>query len=155
MKLVSLSKEVHGRIGESDADSESDGNLPLAAAIIRRHSGVPPRHNHRLSDKRMHTGKAPDDLILSPSVDKIGSTADGNRKRRRPMQPFAISPPKREVRVKTPLDARVSMAKMKCIQPRLKETKRNMLSPADDDESCDFEESSGAEVKGDSDYKED
>jgi hypothetical protein len=155
MKLVSLSKEVHGRIGESDADSESDGNLPLAAAIIRRHSGVPRRHNHRLSDKRMHTGKATDDLILSPSVDKIGSIADGNRKRRRPMQPFAISPPKREVRVKTPLDAKVSMAKIKCIQPRLKETKGNMLSPADDDESCDFEESSRAEVKGDSDYKED
>ena len=57
MKLVSLSKEVHGRIRESDVDSESDGNLPLAAAIIRRHSRVPPRHNHHLSDKRMHTGK--------------------------------------------------------------------------------------------------
>jgi hypothetical protein len=35
----------NGRIGESDADSESDGNLPLAAAIIRRHSGVPMSSN--------------------------------------------------------------------------------------------------------------
>jgi len=102
MKLVSLLKAVHGHIGELDAHSESDGNLPLAAAIIRKHSGVPPKHNHRLSDKRMYTEKAANDLILPPTVDKIGSTADGNRKRKRPMQPFAISLPKREVRAKTP-----------------------------------------------------
>jgi len=45
------------------------------------------------------------------------------------------------------------MPKMRCIQPRLKETEENMFFPVNDDESCDLEDSSGAEVKGNSDYK--
>ena len=51
--LVFLSKTMHRRIKELDVDSESDGNLPLAVAIVRKHSGVPPRHNHRSMEKRM------------------------------------------------------------------------------------------------------
>lgn len=155
MGLVSLSRALHGRIGESDVDSESDGNLPLAVAIIKKHSGVPPRHNHRSFDKRMHTEIAGGDSVLISSVEKIGCSADGNRKRKRPMQPFAISPPKTEVPAKTPLDARGSMRKMKTIQPTFTGTKESKFYFVNDEESCDPEESSGAEVKGDSDYKED
>ena len=71
------------------------------------------------------------------------------------MQPFAISPPKIEARAKIPLDARGSMQKIRAIQATLEKTKENKFYFVDDDKSCDAEESSGAEVKGDSDYKED
>ena len=123
-------------------------------AIIKKHSGVPPRHNHP-SFEKMHREIHGVDSVLISSVEKIGCSADGNRKRKRPMQPFAISPPKTEVRAKTPLDARGSMRKMKTIQPTFRETKESKFYLVNDDESCDPEESSGAEVKGDSDYKED
>ena len=71
------------------------------------------------------------------------------------MQRFAISPPKIEARAKTPFDARGSMQKMRTIKPTLRETKESKFYFVDDDKSCDAEESSGAEVKGDFDYKED
>ena len=152
--LVSLSKALHKRIGESDVDSESDGNLPLAVAIVRKHSGVPPRHNHRSMEKRMDTEIAGGQKHLVSNVENIGSTADGNRKRKRPMQPFAISLPKPGIRAKNPLEASAPMRKMKTIQSTFKKTKGSQFYFSDD-ESGDPEESSGAEVKGDSDYKED
>ena len=134
---------------------ESDGNLPRALAIIKKHSGVPPRHNHHSFEKRMHREMVRGDSVLISNVEKIGCSADGSCKRKRPMQPFAISPPKIEARAQTPLDARGSMRKMRTIQPTLRETKESNFCFVDDDKSCDAEESSGGEVKGDSDYKED
>ena len=107
------SRSEIGRIREYDVDSESDGNLPPVVAIIKKHSSVPRRHNHRSFEKRMHTETTRGDLVLISSVEKIGCSADGNCKRKRPMQPFAISPPKTEARAKTPLDARGSMRKMR------------------------------------------
>jgi len=101
MGLVSLSKVVHGHIRELDGDSESDRNLALVVEVIKKHSDVPPRHNYRLSDKRMQTEMVGGDSILLPSIEKISCSGDGNRKQKKPMQPFAIYPPKREVRVKT------------------------------------------------------
>ena len=112
----------NGRIGESDVDSESGGNLSLEVAIINKHSSVPPRHNHRSFDKRMDTEIAKGDSVLISSVEKIGCSADGNCKRKRPLQPFAISPPNIEARAKDPLDARGSMRKMRTIQPKFRET---------------------------------
>ena len=70
------------------------------------------------------------------------------------MQPFVVSPPKPGLRAKNPLDASGSTRKMKSIQRAFKETKGNEYYSSDD-ESCDPDDSSGAEVKGDSDYKED
>ena len=45
--------------------------------------------------------------------------------------------------------------KMRTIQPTFRETKESKFYFVNDDKSYDVEESSGAEVKGDSDYKED
>ena len=113
------------------------------------------KHNHRSFEKRMHTEIAGGDSVLVSIVEKIGCSVDGNCKQKRPMQPFAISPPKTEARAKTPLDARRSMSKLRTIQPTFRETKESKFYLVDDDKSCVAEESSGAEVKGDSDYKED
>ena len=91
---------------------------------------------------------------LVSSVEKFDSTADLNRKRKRPMQPFAISPSKPGVRAKNPLEASGSTRKMKTIQPTFRETKGSEYYFSDE-ESYDLEENSGVEVKGHSDYKED
>ena len=70
------------------------------------------------------------------------------------MQPFAISPPKPGLRAKNPLDASGSTRKMKSIQPTFKETKGSEYYFSDD-KSCDPDDNIEAEVKRDSDYKED
>ena len=127
----------------------------FVVAIIKKQYGVPLRHNHRSFEKRMHTEMVRGDSVLISNVEKIGCSADGSCKQKRPMQPFAISPPKIEARAKTPLDARGSMRKMRTIQSTLRETKESKFCFVDDEKSCDVEESSGAEIKGDSDYKED
>ena len=44
---------------------------------------------------------------------------------------------------------------MKTIQPTLREIQESKIFFVDDDKSCDAEESSGAKIKGDFDYKED
>ena len=124
-----------GRIGEYDVDSESDGNLPLVVAIIKKHSSVPPRHNLLSFEKRMHTEMVRGDLVLISNVEKIGCSADGSCKQKRPMQLFTISPPKIEAHAKTPFDARGSMRKMRTIQPTLRETKKSKFYFVDDDKS--------------------
>jgi hypothetical protein len=150
--LVSLSKAVNKRVRESDADSESDGNLPLSVAIIKKPSGVPPRHNQRPMQKVTVKESLVGPKHISSSGEKFGPTGNGNAKRKRLMQPFAASPPK-PGQVKTPLDASGSRRKMKSIQPVKKERKENDYYSHSDDESYDAEDSSGAEVKGDSDYR--
>ena len=152
--LVSLSKAVNKRVRESDGDSESDGNLPLSVAIIKKPSGVPPRHNQRPMQKMTVKETLVGPKHISSSGEKFGATGNGSAKRKRLMQPFAASPPK-PGRVKTPLDASGSTWKMKSIQPVKKERKENEYYSHSDDESYDAEDSSGAEVKGDSDYKAD
>ncbi len=152
MALVSLSKAGNKRLRESDADSESDGNLPLSVAIIKKPSGVPPRHNQRPMEKRTVKETLVGPKHISSSGEKFGPTANGHAKRKRLMEPFAASPPKPGQRVKTPLDASGSTRKMKSIQPAYKERKGNEYYSNSDDESYDPEDSSGAEVKGDSDY---
>jgi hypothetical protein len=79
---------------DSDVDSESDGNLPLAVAIIKKPSRVPPRYNHRPMEKRMLKETLMGPKHLASSGEKFGPTANGNPKRKRLMQPFAASPPK-------------------------------------------------------------
>ena len=103
----------------------------------------------------MHTEIVRGDSVLISNVEKIGCSADGSCKRKRPMQLFAISLPNIEACAKTPLEARGSIRKIRTIQPTLRETKESKFHFVDDDKSCDAQKSSEAEVKGDSDYKED
>jgi len=64
---------------DSNADSESDGNLPLATAITKMHSSELRRDNHYLDDKRMHTEIAKWDSFLLLNIEKIGCSMEGNR----------------------------------------------------------------------------
>ena len=150
--LVSLSKHIRPRLpqGQSD-DASSDGNLPLST-VFRNHSGIPPRHA-----KTFHKAKVAPTIKLERAEVNI-PTALGPihppkeiRKRKAPMQPFSLSPPEKGMPTKTPLDDIDNSKRFKTISSMSTRArfKDKDASISEDEPSA----TSGAEVKGDSDYK--
>jgi Protein of unknown function (DUF 659)/hAT family C-terminal dimerisation region len=150
--LVSLSKQRRPRSPQVQSDSfSSDGNLPLCKVFVH-HSGIPPRHI--LSSSKAKVLQKPK---LETTEVNVGNTsrprplANATKKRKSPMHPFASTPLRNHMQSRNPLDVIGTSKRFKIIQTitnkrRIKE--EDTFNSGDDPSG-----SSGAEVKGDSDYK--
>ena len=149
--LVSLSKERRPRTSQVGSDEfSSDGNLPLCK-IFKHHSGIPPRHISSSSKEKVV--RKPKLKTTEVNVDKTSRPtplANATKKRKAPMHPFARVPLRTNMLSRNPLDVIETCKKFKTIQTTstMRRIKQEDSSNSKDDPS----ESSGAEVKGDSDY---
>ena len=149
--LVSLSKETRSAVPEAEPDeASSDGNLPLFK-LFKNHSGVPPRHVKTSSKApivpRNNLGCA---KVNIPTLDPKHPPKD-TKKRKAPMQPFSLSPRNKGLPAKTPLDALGNWKRFKTIPST--STKARIKDADAFKSEEDLSGTSGAEVKGDSDYE--
>lgn len=151
--LVSLSKQMRPQTPQALSDGvSSDGNLPLST-VFKNHSGIPPRHI-LLASKANVMAKVKSetmDVKVGAMEPTVAPKPPSSTKRKAPMHPFARIPQNNLMQAKNPLDVIETCKRFKTIQTssNLQRVRKEATSNSEDDPSG----SSGAEVKGDSDYE--